>query len=246
MIKVSNLCIRQGEFALENVSFEVREGQYAVLMGKTGSGKSTILESICGLRPISGGRIELTGRDVTDLKPGSRGVGYVPQDGALFMTMSVHDNLAFALRIRSWKSEAIQTRVIELADLLGISHLLDRMPYRLSGGEAQRVALGRALAFHPTVLCLDEPLSALDEATRKDMYRVLESVKARAGVTTLHVTHNAGEAKRLADAVLQLRNGRVQNMTEATTDIAVPAMPSLEENAASKLFPPERVREGDA
>lgn len=222
MIKVDNLCIRQGDFALDNVSFEVPEGHYAVLMGKTGSGKSTILEAICGLRPIRGGRIELTHRDVTELKPGSRGVGYVPQDAALFMTMSVRDNLAFALEIRKWKRPDIDKRVDELADMLGISYLLERMPFGLSGGEAQRVALGRALAFHPTVLCLDEPLSALDESTRKEMYKVLESVKARAGVTTLHVTHHSGEAQRLADNVLRLRDGRVTDTTEAATEISIP------------------------
>ena len=182
MIKINDLSIRQGDFTLENISFEVPTGHYAVLMGKTGSGKSTILEAICGLRTIRSGRIDLGGRDVTGLKPGSRGVGYVPQDAALFMSMSVRDNLAFALRIRNWKKAAINERVDELAQMLGLEHLLKRMPHGLSGGEAQRVSLGRALAFHPTVLCLDEPLSALDESTRKEMYNVLESVKASAGV----------------------------------------------------------------
>ena len=225
MIKVNDLSVRQGDFALDHICFEVPTGNYAVLMGKTGSGKSTILEAICGLRSIRGGRIDLAGRDVTRLKPGSRGVGYVPQDAALFMTMSVRDNLAFALRIRNWKKAAINERVDELARMLGLAHLLQRMPHGLSGGEAQRVALGRALAFHPTVLCLDEPLSALDESTRKEMYNVLESVKARAGVTTLHVTHHSGEAQRLADKVLKLQGGRVTDTTKAATEISIPVMP---------------------
>ena len=226
MIKINDLAIRQGDFALVNISFEVPTGHSAVLMGKTGSGKSTILEAICGLRSISSGRIDLGGRDVTGLKPGSRGVGYVPQDAALFMTMSVRDNLAFALRIRNWTKTAINERVDELAQMLGLGHLLRRMPHGLSGGEAQRVSLGRALAFHPTVLCLDEPLSALDESTRKEMYSVLESVKARAGVTTLHVTHHSGEAQRLADNVLKLHGGRDLDTTKAATDISIPVMPA--------------------
>ncbi len=246
MIKVSDLSVRQGDFALDQISFEVPTGHYAVLMGKTGSGKSTILEAICGLRSIHSGRIDLAGRDVTGLKPGSRGVGYVPQDAALFMTMSVRDNLAFALRIRNWKNAAIEQRVEELAQMLGLAHLLKRMPHGLCGGEAQRVALGRALAFHPQVLCLDEPLSALDESTRKEMYEVLESVKDRAGVTTLHVTHHSGEAQRLADNVLRLQNGRVTDTTKAATDISIPVMPPVANDAPESRTTRQSVTESES
>ncbi|QDU43546.1 Sulfate/thiosulfate import ATP-binding protein CysA [Symmachiella dynata] len=246
MIKINDLSIRQGDFTLENISFEVPTGHYAVLMGKTGSGKSTILEAICGLRSIRSGRIDLGGRDVTELKPGSRGVGYVPQDAALFMSMSVRDNLAFALRIRHWKKAAINQRVDELAQMLGVEHLLDRKPHGLSGGEAQRVSLGRALAFHPTVLCLDEPLSALDESTRKEMYKVLESVKASAGVTTLHVTHHSGEAQRLADNVLKLQAGRVLDTTKAATDISIPVMPSPADDTSRSPVSRQSISESES
>jgi molybdate transport system ATP-binding protein/molybdate/tungstate transport system ATP-binding protein len=162
MVELDNLTIRSGPFTLAGISFEIPDGQYAVLMGKTGTGKTTILEAICGLRSVALGRILLQGADVTQLHPADRGVGYVPQDLALFPTLSVREHLEFALRVRGANSQIIQSRVGQFAELLAIGHLLDRLPRGLSGGESQRVALGRALAFHPQVLLLDEPLSAFD------------------------------------------------------------------------------------
>ena len=194
MIRVQNLTVTAGTFRLENISFEVPTGQYAILMGQTGCGKTTILESLCGLKSVVGGSIQLMGRDVTALKPAERGIGFVPQEGALFPTMSVGRQLGFALTVRRWKPAAIQKRVAELAEMLGISLLLDRRPAGLSGGERQRVALGRALAARPAVLCLDEPLSALDDATRDAMCSLLSRVSKQTGVTTLHITHNRGSA----------------------------------------------------
>jgi ABC-type sugar transport system ATPase subunit len=207
VIEVRQLSIAAGRFRLEEVSFEVPTGAYAVLMGRTGSGKTTILESICGLRRAMGGMIRLMNRDVTRLPPGARGIGYVPQDRALFQTMTVRENLAFALELRRWSRADIERRVKELAGLLGLRHLLERRPLGLSGGESQRVALGRALSFQPDVLCLDEPLSALDDETREEIYALLRSVREHTGVTALHVTHHLGEAERLADRVLLLRDG---------------------------------------
>jgi ABC-type sugar transport system ATPase subunit len=211
MIAVENLTIRTGKrrrasagFALNGISFEVAAGEYAVLMGRTGTGKTTILETLCGLRRPVSGRITFAGRDVTDLKPADRGIGYVPQDRALFLTMSIYDHLAFALIVRKWPRKAIAARVGELAEWLGIAHLLSRKPQGLSGGEAQRVALGRALAARPAILLLDEPLSALDEQTRGEMCDLLRSVQRLARTTNLHVTHSQQEAVRLADRVLML------------------------------------------
>jgi molybdate/tungstate transport system ATP-binding protein len=207
MIAVENLALRAGAFALDGVSFRVEAGQYAVLMGKTGSGKTTLLEAVAGLKPVRAGRVWLMGNDVTSLKAAERGVGYLPQDLALFPTMSVRRHLEFALDIRAWTRKAIAERVAELASLLGIGQLLDRYPEGLSGGESQRVALGRALSFRPRVLLLDEPLSALDDETRQEMYALLRSVQRQTGVTALHVTHNLSEAKALADRTFVLRNG---------------------------------------
>jgi len=209
MIAVEHLTIRIGTFALADIAFAVPTGQYAVLMGRTGTGKTTLLEAICGLKPVVAGAIRLNERNVTRLKPAERGIGYVPQDAALFSTMTVREHLAFPLMIRKWNRAKIEGRVVELAEMLGLTPLLDRKPLGLSGGEAQRVALGRALAFRPNILCLDEPLSALDEATKDDMYKLLLSVQQHERVTVLHVTHNREDADQLADVILHLENGQV-------------------------------------
>jgi len=213
MIQVQNLAIRLGKFQLRNIQFEIPTGSYAVLMGKTGCGKTSIMEAICGLRSLQEGSIHLMQRDVTRLKPAQRGVGFVPQDRALFSTMTVRDNLSFSLMLRKWNPSSIDQRVNQLAELLGLNHLLNRKPAGLSGGEAQRVALGRALAARPAILCLDEPLSALDDETRDEMHALLQSVREHTEVTTLHVTHHLSDAERLADRILLLKNGAVQNVS---------------------------------
>ncbi len=210
MIGFEFVTVRAGSFALNGVSFEVPAGGYGVLMGKTGSGKTTILEALCGLRSVAGGRVVLDGRDVTALPPAARSIGYVPQDRALFQTMTVRENLAFAPSVQRWGAADIEARVRELAELLRIAPLLDRTPAGLSGGEAQRVALGRALAARPKVLLLDEPLSALDDETWEGMIGLLGQVRKATGVTTLHVTHRREEAKRLADRVFVLADGAVR------------------------------------
>lgn len=215
MIELQQVTIRAGQFALHNVSLSVEAGEYAVLMGRTGRGKTTILEAICGLRKISSGRILIHGHDVTDWPPADRQIGYVPQDLALFPTLSVREHLEFALRIRGRDRDFMATQVSELSEVLGISHLLARSVRGLSGGESQRVALGRALSFHPSILLLDEPLSALDESTRHEMHALLRRVREATGVTTLHVTHSVEEAEALADRRFILQDGQIQEETEA-------------------------------
>lgn len=210
MILLDRVHLRVGSFTLGDISLSVAAGQYAVLMGKTGCGKTTLLEAVAGLKRITSGRIVLVDRDVTALRPAEHGVGYVPQDLALFPTLTVHDHLAFALVVRRWPEPDIRERVEELAALLGLRHLLHRHPRGLSGGESQRVALGRALSFRPPVLLLDEPLSALDEDTRGGMIELLRSVQRLTGVTTLHVTHSLTEARRLADRLFVLEQGRLR------------------------------------
>lgn len=209
MIQLCDVAVEAGEFSLSAISFHVDSGQYAVLMGQTGRGKTTILESICGLRKIKSGRILVHGCDVTNASPADREIGYVPQDLVLFPTLNVRQHLEFALRLRKKPAREIAERVDELSDVLGIEHLLDRSIHGLSGGESQRVALGRALSFRPAVLLLDEPLSALDEATRLEMHVLLKKVKDQSNVTTLHVTHSVEDAEALADRRLTLVDGQV-------------------------------------
>ncbi|MCL4110602.1 UNVERIFIED_CONTAM: hypothetical protein GTU68_060493 [Idotea baltica] len=185
-------------------------------MGKTGCGKSTIIEAICGLREVHNGQILLNGDDITSLLPGQRSIGYVPQDGALFTHMTVEKNIGFALKLRKWEKSKIENRVIELSNALGITHLLQRKAVGLSGGEVQRVALARALSFKPHILCLDEPLSALDDDTKEEMFELLEKLIQELNVTILHVSHSKMEAKRLASKVLLMENGKI---TELETGI---------------------------
>lgn len=213
MIRFDSIAFTQGDFHLTNLSFQVPKGAYAVLMGPTGCGKTTILELLCGLRTPMLGRIQINDRDITQLTPGARGVGYVPQDSALFPTLSVGEQIAFSLRVRRLPDQQVATRVSELAELLNIGHLLARRPEDLSGGERQRVALGRALAFRPEVLCLDEPLAALDEDMHSEMCALLQTVHSQTGVTALHVTHSAQEAERLSTHQLRFENGRIQDTT---------------------------------
>jgi molybdate/tungstate transport system ATP-binding protein len=204
MIAVEKLGLKQGEFSLCDLNFEIPVGKYGVLVGKSGCGKTTLLEAVCGLRPINSGRILLGGQDVTSCKPGEREVGYVPQDGALFPHLSVAKQLAFSLVLRKTEPSQISRRVEELADRLCISHLLNRMPDALSGGECQRVALGRALSIRPKFLCLDEPLSALDEETYDEIFELLLQTVKGTGVTVLQITHNKREVDNLADLVFRM------------------------------------------
>lgn len=209
MIQVTNLTLTAPGFALRDLSFTVPDAGYTLLMGPTGCGKTSILEALCGLRKIDAGTLTLHGRDITRAKPGERGIGYVPQDGALFPTMTLRDQIAFALQLRKWKPTDQKQRIDELAELLGISHLLARKPHGLSGGERQRVALGRALAFRPQVLLLDEPISALDEDTRGRMMDLLKRVQQHERVTVLHVTHSSAEAQALGTHLLRIAGGKV-------------------------------------
>ncbi|TWU56575.1 Maltose/maltodextrin import ATP-binding protein MalK [Rubripirellula tenax] len=209
MIELRDVSISAGEFQLSHIDLQIATGQYAVMMGQTGAGKTTLVETICGLRKISSGCIIVGDRDVTNLRPAERNTGYVPQDLALFPTMTVREHLTFAPRMRRPRTALTTAEVEAIAQQLDITHLLDRKPVNLSGGESQRVALGRALSFRPEALLLDEPLSALDETTRKSLQTLLRNINRDTGVTVLHVTHDSAEATTLADLVVRLHDGNL-------------------------------------
>ena len=197
MITIENLSLQLGDFKLNDLNMSLPAGEYGVLMGPTGCGKTTIVEAICGLRRIVSGKIVLDQLDISQLPPSRRQIGYVPQDAALFPTMRVEKQIEFALEIRNQSVQSRRKRVDELAELLEITPLLKRLPHGLSGGERQRVAIARALSVRPKLLCLDEPLSALDEPMRERMIEFLKAVHQRENTTILHVTHNQTEAKHL-------------------------------------------------
>jgi ABC-type Fe3+/spermidine/putrescine transport system ATPase subunit len=212
MIRTEQLSFRIGDFQLRSFSLEVARGAYFVLLGPPGSGKTIFLECLCGLRRISSGRVVIDGRDVTGLEPRARGIGYVPQDYALFPHLSVERNIAFGLRAQRHSSDEIRVRVTQTAEMLGISRLLKRNVAGLSGGEKQRTALARALIMEPKVLLLDEPVCALDESTRQSVCALLHRVQRKLGVTVIHVSHNLEEAFSVADRAAILNEGALQQV----------------------------------
>jgi ABC-type sugar transport system ATPase subunit len=209
MIRLDHICWSASGFALHEVSFDVPAGRYAVLMGRTGTGKTSLLEILCGLRQPQSGKVWLSERDVTHTAPGARGIGYVPQDGALFPTMTVREQIGFGLRIQRTHAAEAQQRVEEFAREVSVSHLLDRKPHGLSGGEKQRVALARALVMRPSVLLLDEPLASLDEDTQSGLIDLLQRTQREHRITVLHVTHSRREAELLGEVRLRLQDGKV-------------------------------------
>jgi ABC-type sugar transport system ATPase subunit len=209
MIRLENISWSAPGFTLRDVSFSVPAKRYAVLMGRTGTGKTSLLEMLCGLRPPHAGKIWLGDRDVTHAAPGERGIGYVPQDGALFPTMTVDQQIGFGLRIRRTPSDEQAKRVCAAAEEVGVSHLLTRKPLGLSGGEKQRVALARALVMRPSVLLLDEPLASLDEDTQGGLIDLLKKTQREHDITVLHVTHSSREAEMLGEVRLRLQDGKV-------------------------------------
>ncbi len=198
--------------AIENITFEIADRAFWVLVGPSGCGKSTILRTIAGLESITRGELYIGDRLVNDIPARQRDVAMVFQNYALYPHMSVAENLAFGLKMRREKPKAIARKVQEVARSLDIEHLLKRKPKQLSGGQQQRVALGRAIARQPQVFLLDEPLSNLDTQLRDDTRAELKQLHQRVGITTIYVTHDQVEAMTLADRIVVLKDGKVQQI----------------------------------
>jgi molybdopterin-binding protein len=212
MIEIKNLYVDLKDFKLQDINLSINEGEYFIILGPTGAGKTVLLESIAGLYPIKSGEIRLRGKEVTRLEPEKRGISIVYQDHALFPHLSVKDNIIFGLKLRKQPKPGIEAALDWIAELLGISHLLNRKPDTLSGGEQQKVALARALSIKPEVLLLDEPLSALDPETREGIQKELRQLHNHLKITTIHVTHDFEEAIALGDHIAVLGEGGIKQV----------------------------------
>jgi len=208
MLRIRGLHLELGDFALRDVTFDVADGDYFVLLGASGTGKTVLLETVAGLMTADAGRVFWDDEDITDARIQQRGLGLVYQDQALFPHLTVYQNIAYGLRWRSPRRSAVRERVQALAADVGVGELLDRYPGTLSGGQAQRVALARALATEPRCLLLDEPISSLDRRARGEVRTLLRRLH-RQGHTVLHVTHDYEEAVSLATQVGVMENGLI-------------------------------------
>ncbi len=198
--------------AIDDVSLDIADGEFIALVGPSGCGKSTLLRAIAGLEEVTAGEIEIGGRDVTDLAPRHRDVAMVFQSYALYPHMSVRQNLGYGLKVRRMPKAESKRRVEEIADLLGLTELLERKPAQLSGGQRQRVAMGRAIVRQPQAFLMDEPLSNLDAKLRVGMRASLAQLHQQLGVTTVYVTHDQVEAMTLGQRVAVMRDGRILQM----------------------------------
>ncbi|HJH31804.1 MAG TPA: ATP-binding cassette domain-containing protein [Methanosarcinaceae archaeon] len=209
MIRIENVSKDLGEFKLDDVSLHVNEGEYFIILGPTGAGKTILIETIAGIYRPDCGRIFLNGIDVMDLPPKDRSISMVYQDYMLFPHLTVEKNIGFGLRYQNITSSETEAEVNEIADLLGVSHLLNRYPGTLSGGEQQRIAIARAVVTKPKVLLLDEPLSALDNRTTERLREELGKIHRLTETTTIHVTHSFEEAFSLGDRIAVMRDGQI-------------------------------------
>lgn len=209
---VEDLSHSWGTFALQDINFSVPEGSYFVLLGPTGSGKTLLLEAIAGAYSPKKGRIIVAGKDVSKLPPEKRRISYSPQNYLLFDNMTVARNVEYGLLAKGSEEHERRSRSKHLLEMLGLSHLADRYPRNLSGGEKQRVSLARALAVEPEAVLLDEPLSAVDAETKNTILGYLRNVHRETGVTVIHVTHDRLEAAALADRIGVIKGGKISEV----------------------------------
>ncbi|MFC4600996.1 sulfate/molybdate ABC transporter ATP-binding protein [Cohnella hongkongensis] len=210
-IEVRGLNKKFGDFqAVSDVSFEIEKGQLIGLLGPSGGGKTSILRMLAGLESVDEGDILFHGKRVNDLPPQERGIGFVFQNYALFKHMTVAENIAFGLEVKKWSKQKIKDRVSELVELTGLSGFEKRYPHQLSGGQRQRVAFARALAPEPQLLLLDEPFAAIDAKIRHELRSWLREMIDRLGITSIFVTHDQDEAIEVADQIMIINKGRLE------------------------------------
>ncbi len=206
-LRIESLSTAIGNFRLHDISLSCKRGEYHILLGPTGSGKSSLIKCLLGLHPIQKGHIYLNTRDITEDPPERRCMGYLPQNYALFPHLNVDENIRFGLRAKKIPAREADTLMKKLCCILNIETLRDRKVRFLSGGEMQRVALGRALATQPDIILLDEPFSSIDEGAKRSLWFDLRKIMADVGVTVLHITHNLEEAYTLGQRLSILING---------------------------------------
>lgn len=219
-LSLKSLSYKLGDFDLKDITFDVNEGEYFVILGHSGAGKTVILESIAGLHKVEGS-VHFNNDDITELTPEERDIGFVYQDFALFPNMNVKDNITFAAKYR--KIENQKALMEDLIEFLGLQKIIDRRIDNLSGGEKQRVAIARAIFAQPKILLLDEPLSAIDPTFRNQIMKFLKEIHKKYKLTTLHVTHNFREASYLADKIAIVINGKVVQVGSANSVLSAPA-----------------------
>lgn len=211
-LSIEKINISVGSFKVSDVTLTIKDHQYFVLMGPTGSGKSLLLKAICGLIPVDSGSISLNETDITHFQPRFRKIGYVPQDSGLFPHLNVKENIIFAPIIKGKNETDAMAMVDKVVKSLEITHLLERTVTNLSGGEKQKVALARALARNPQLLILDEPVSAVDEPTRKEICKILTLIQQEFRITTIHVCHSREEARFVSDNIGIMSEGRLRDV----------------------------------
>ena len=208
---------------LPPLSLQIEKGEFVVLVGPSGCGKTTTLRILAGLETATSGRVRIGGRDVTNIRPGERDIAMVFQNYALYPHMSVRDNIGYAMKVHGTPKSEIDARVSEAAKLLALDPYLDRKPRNLSGGQRQRVAIGRALVRQPSVFLFDEPLSNLDAKLRVEMRTEIKLLQRRLGTTALYVTHDQVEAMTMADRVVVMRAGHIEQAADPITLYERPA-----------------------
>jgi len=244
LIELKSLCIDLGAFHLRDLTLNIRDGEYFIVLGPTGSGKTILLETIAGLHSVKSGVILLNGIEVTKTEPEKRGIGIVYQDYVLFPHLSVIKNIAFGLRQRGRSRKEAEAEAGWTIELLGLSSLLNRKIDTLSGGEKQKVALARALAIKPKVLLLDEPLSALDPETREKVQQELREIRNKLNQTIIHVTHDFEEAVALGERIAVLGNGCIMQVGTAEEIFCQPKSEFVARFAMTRNIFAGEVRDG--